>query len=181
MRIGVVSLIFIGFSLGACEAEPEALTPEFKAGLLREVESTLEGLTEAMNSHDPERIFSYFRQSEEFLYLGCTDLLLGWGTFSSRVGPYYVANPEVTFEQGVVRIQILSPTVAVAALRGGSTETDALFWTEVLVKENGAWLITHEHESWPGCPEPSGPHPFTTMEGMTVDTGGPQERETGGS
>jgi hypothetical protein len=137
-----------------------------KDAIATEVEETLAGLTEAMNAHDSDRVFAYFRNSEEFLYLGCTDFLIGWDAYSRRAGPYYAANPDATVQQGVVRTQVLSPTVAVVALRGSSTLSEALFWTEVLVKEDGRWVIAHEHESWPGCSPPSEPHPFTTMEEM---------------
>jgi len=146
-----------------------------QAALTQEVLETLAGLTDAMNSHDPERVFSFYRQDPSFFYLGCTDILYGWETFASRVGPYYTFNTEVTFQQEVLSVQILSPTVAVAAQRGSSTEAEALFWTEVLQKgEDGRWLITHEHESWPGCPVPRGPHMGTPGEGEAAPprTGG---------
>jgi hypothetical protein len=129
--------------------------------LRAEVQKTLSDLTEAMNQHDPDAIFRYYRSGEEFLYLGCTDVLLGWRAFSIRVGSYYRANPDVTFQQEVIRIQVLSPSVAVAALRGSSSDAEALFWTQVLVKEDGEWRITYEHESWPGCSPPPVAHPFT--------------------
>ena len=76
------------------------------------------------------------------------------------------------FEQELLSIQILTPTVAVAALRGHSTEAEALFWTEVLQKgEDGRWLITYEHESWPGCSVPTGAHMGTEgMQGMEAPT-----------
>ncbi|MCJ7629825.1 MAG: nuclear transport factor 2 family protein [Longimicrobiales bacterium] len=148
----------------ACNPQPEPFTQAEKDVLAVEVRETLAGLTEAMNNHDPDAVMAYFRQNEEFLYLGCTYSMLGWETFSPRVWSYTVANPQVTFQRDVVRIQVLSPTAAVAMLQGASTEAEALFWTEVLVKEDGAWVIAHEHESWPGCPQPINPHPFTTME-----------------
>lgn len=160
-------LLFVAL-LGACQPDSGSITEARRTALGQEIRESLEGLTEAMNSHDPDRIFGYFRQSEEFLYLGCTSFLMGWDAFATRVGPYYRANPTVTFQQEVVRIQVLSPTVAVAALRGGSSEVEHLFWTDVLVKEEGRWLITHEHESWPGCSVPSGAHPFT----IEADTAG---------
>ena len=163
MRYGVVlGLLLIVPLAGACNQELVPFDQNLKAEIAAEVEETLADLTDAMNAHDSERVFEFFRTSEEFLYLGCTDFLFGFGAFSVRVGPFYDNNPEITFHQEVVRIQVLSPTVVVAALRGGSTEAEALFWTEVLVKEKGKWLITHEHESWPGCSPPSGAHPFTT-------------------
>ena len=167
MRIAALLLVpAISLAVG-CNPEEGGLTQAETDLLVVEVAETLDGMTEAMNSHDPDRVAAYFRQSEKFLYLGCTDFMLGWETFSPRLWSYTVANPYVTFQREPVSIQILSPTAAVAALRGSSTEADALFWTEVLVKEDGSWRIAQEHESWPGCPPPSVPHPFTSMEEMT--------------
>jgi ketosteroid isomerase-like protein len=146
-----------------------------ETALIEEVLETLAGLTEAMNAHDPDEVFRFYRQTDDFFYLGCTDILYGWGTFAVRVEPYYTFNTDVSFEKEVLSVQILSPTVAVAALRGSSTEAEALFWTEVLQKgEDGRWLITHEHESWPGCPVPRGAHMGTTGAAgfMAPDSGG---------
>jgi hypothetical protein len=167
MRKGILMLMAVASLSGGCRSGADPVTEAEKVQLTQEVRETLEGLTEAMNAGDPEELFRYYRQDEEFLFLGCTDFLLGWGTFSSRIGPFYSAQPNITFQQEVVRIQVLSRSVAVAALRGGSSETHDLFWTEVLVKEGGRWLIAHEHESWPGCPPPSEPHPFTSGAGMS--------------
>jgi hypothetical protein len=166
-------LVLLALVPGACTQAPEPITlvegsplsPEDVSSLETEVANALEGLTEAMNAHDPELVFSFYRQDESFFYLGCTDVLFGWGTFSSRVGPYYANNPDVTFQRELLTLEILSPSTAVAALRGSSTEAEALFWTEVLKKgEDGGWLITYEHESWPDCSTPRGPHMGT--EGM---------------
>jgi uncharacterized protein (TIGR02246 family) len=126
---------------------------------MEEVAQTMGDYTEALNSHDPDRILSFYRQDPSFLYLGCTDILSGWGTFESRVRPYYTVNTDVTFQQQIINIQVLGPTTATVALRGGSSEAPNLFWTMALQKgEGGRWLITQEHESWPGCRVPRGPH-----------------------
>ena len=159
----------------ACSPADAGLDPAREAVLESEVQEALDGLTDAMNSHDPEQIFRYFRGDQEFLYLGCTDVLLGWEPYARRATIYSRANPDVTFTREVIRIQVLSPTTAVAALQGGSTLAEALFWTEVLVKEGGEWTVTYEHESWPGCSPPTAPHPFTTggsMPGESSPDGG---------
>ena len=172
MRHSTLILLLVALVPMACTSGPGPLSGNERAATVQEVTETLNGLTEAMNSHDPERVFSFYRQDESFFYLGCTDILSGWGTFSTRVGPYYTFNSEVTFQQEILSIQVLSPTVAVAAMRGSSTEEGALFWTEVLQKgEDGRWLITYEHESWPGCSAPAGPHMGT--EGEPEEGGDP--------
>jgi ketosteroid isomerase-like protein len=166
-------ILFSVLVMAACASGSDA-SPSFdEASLVEEVRETLTGLTEAMNAHDPDLVFSFYRQDPSFFYLGCTDVLFGWDTFASRVGPYYRMNTDVTFQQEILNIQILSPTVAVAAMRGSSTEAPALFWTEVLQEdETGRWLITHEHESWPGCSVPRGPHMGTQGEGERAPGGG---------
>lgn len=181
MRKGILLLLTLTSLFGGCRSGDVPLSESEKAQLAWEVQETLEGLTEAMNAQDAEELFRYYRQDEEFLFLGCTDYLLGWGTFASRVSPFYEAQPGITFHQEVVRIQVLSRNAAVAALRGGSSEIDDLFWTEVLVKEGGRWLIVHEHESWAGCSPPSEPHPFTAGESMSGIRPGETMQPPGGS
>ncbi|MBT8396575.1 MAG: SgcJ/EcaC family oxidoreductase [Gemmatimonadetes bacterium] len=151
---------------GACTPpSPQALTETQRESLQTEVRAVVSELTAAMNSHDPDRLFSLYRESEDFVYMGCTDPLFGFESFSARVGPYYRANPDVVFQQEILQLQILSATSAVVTLQGASTEADALFWTEVLVREDdGRWLIAHEHESWPGCPGPKPLHPTGTFD-----------------
>jgi uncharacterized protein (TIGR02246 family) len=137
-----------------------ALTQAQKYSLSAEVRGVMEELNAAMNAHDPDRLFKLYLDSEAFVYVGCTDPLFGFESFSVRVGPYYRANSDVTFEQEILQIQILNGGAAVVTMRGSSSEAPALFWSEVLVKGNdGAWRIAHEHESWPGCPDPAPLHP----------------------
>lgn len=168
----ICSLLLLALFPAGCQRSSAPLDEAEKQTIAREVEETLGRLTEAMNAHDPDAVLGFYQHSDDFLYLGCTSFLLGFDTFSSRVGPYYLAKPEVIFHQEVVRTQVLSPTAAVVALRGGSSEAEALFWTEVLVRDaDGRWMITYEHESWPGCPAPSGPHTLTSA-GDTLGGGG---------
>ena len=178
MRARSLLTVFLALLVTSCDSGPppviraasSPLTQAERDALALEVEETLGRLTDAMNAHDSERVLGFYRSSDEFLYLGCTDFMMSWDTYARIVGPYYAASRDVIYHQEVVRIQILSPTVAVVALRGGSTDAEALFWTEVMVRdEDGGWLIAYEHESWAGCSPPSDPHPFTSgseMPGM---------------
>jgi ketosteroid isomerase-like protein len=165
------SLLLLVLALSACSVGPSSDADFDEAVLTQEVTEALNSLTAAMNAHDPDQVFTHYRQDESFFFLGCTDVLPGWGTFASRVGPFYTFETEVTFQREILSVQILSPTTAVAALRGSSTEVEALFWTEVLQKgDDGRWLITYEHESWPDCSTPRPPHMGT--EGMPGGMGG---------
>ncbi|OGU05039.1 MAG: hypothetical protein A2W29_10455 [Gemmatimonadetes bacterium RBG_16_66_8] len=149
-------------SAAACAPASTPLTDAGREAVTNEVKAVLAELTSAMNSRDGEAVVSFYSDSPDFLYLGCTDFLIGGATFRQMVTPYYGPARDVTFEQRIVSIQALSPTVAVVSQRGSSTEAEALFWTQVLVKRDGRWVITQEHESWPGCNPPREPHPFTT-------------------
>ena len=146
--------------LGGCRAAPPVFTQTQRDSLATEVRQAVGQLTEAMNAHDPTRVLSFYRDTEDFVYLGCTDLMFGSAFFKGIVGPYYINNPEVTFRREILRVQVLGPSSAVVTLQGGSTETEALFWTQVLTREDdGRWLISHEHASWPGCKVPPPLHP----------------------
>jgi uncharacterized protein (TIGR02246 family) len=163
IRFPMVLLVVL---LGACsQAPPPSFTQAQRDSLALEVREVIAEITEAMNSHDPERFLSFFRESGEFVYVGCTDAMFGFGDFSVRVTPYYRNSTDVIFQQEVLTVQVLSPTTAVVTLRGSSSEAPAVFGTEVMVKDvDGRWLIAHEHQSWPGCPEPSPPHPTGSLE-----------------
>ncbi len=149
-----------------CQAAPATLTSAQADSLAVEVREVMGRLTEAMNAHDPERVLGFYRDTEAFVYLGCTDLMFGSAFFKGIIGPFYVNNPEVTFQREILRVQLLSPSSAVVTLQGSSTDSPALFWTQVLTREaDGRWLITHEHESWPACDPPPSLHPTGQMPG----------------
>lgn len=127
------------------------------------VREAVAAFTEAMNGEEPDSILSFYAGTEEFVYVGCTDPIFGWEAFSARVGAYYATRPDLVVEREILRVQVASPSMAVVTLRGSSSEADHLFWTQVLRRnENGRWLIVHEHESWPGCPDPPALHPTGT-------------------
>jgi ketosteroid isomerase-like protein len=149
-------------TVGACSTAPATLSDAERQTVVSEVRDVMNELLEAMNAHDPDRAVSFYSDAPEFVALTCTSYITGGTTFKALVSPTYGPRRGATFEHRVVRVQALSPTAAVVSLSGSSSEAPALFWTRVLVKEEGGWLITYEHQSWPGCSEPTAPHPFTT-------------------
>lgn len=146
----------------ACAPSAPVLSGADREAVTAEVTATLAALNDAMNAHEPERVVSFYSDSPEFLALTCTSFINGGAAFKGMVGPTFGPRRGATFEQRVVSVQVLSPTAAVVTQAGSSSRAPALFWTRVLVNEGDGWIITYEHQSWPGCPAPPSPHPATT-------------------
>jgi ketosteroid isomerase-like protein len=165
MRIRILTFLATAGVLGACQQQQPAaeLTDARRDALAAEVNETVDQVFEAMNRHDGEAVMSHYLQSRGFSYAAVTDVKLGYDIYSRIVSPWYGAHPDVTFEHEIVQTEVLSPTTAVALIRGSSTASNFLLWTQVYVKQDGKWLIAHEHESWPMCVEPEAPHPMTEM------------------
>lgn len=150
--------------LTPCTPRPPGATPlaeQDRQALAAEVTETLDSLTEAMNAKDTEGVLGFYAEGARLAYLGCTEFISG-DAFRTLMGRVYSRDDGVTFEVETVQVQILGPTAAVALQRGSSSRGTALFWTRALERRDGRWIITLEHESWPDCPEPRAPHPFTT-------------------
>lgn len=158
MTLRAKRLLPVALLVSACASAPP-FTPADREALASEVRATLAELTEAINDHELERVAALYTDAPEFLFLGCTSAITGGARFKQVVVPTYGPGRGATFVQRVARVQVLSPTAAVALQRGSSSRAPALFWTRVLVKEDGRWVITYEHQSWPGCDPPKQPHP----------------------
>ncbi|HSG48372.1 MAG TPA: nuclear transport factor 2 family protein [Longimicrobiales bacterium] len=154
-------LLLLGAVCLGCQAEPGPFTDEARREVDAQVRAASGALLEAMNAGDSPGVLSFYRDDPSFFYLGCTDYILGSETFRRVVAPVYRTDAPVTFDLGVVATQVLTPDVAVVSLRGSSSNAPSLFFTQVWVQEAGAWKVSAEHESWPGCRESQGPHPFT--------------------
>jgi uncharacterized protein (TIGR02246 family) len=148
-----IALLFV--VLAGCGPAQAPFTRAQRDTAESEVREAVEQLTAAMGSRDSEQVLAFYRESREFVFLGCTDLMFGSEVFSRVLGPYWDSRPGPAVEREILRVQVLNPGTAVVTLRGGSQDASALFWTQVLVREaDGRWLIAHEHQSWPGCAEP---------------------------
>jgi uncharacterized protein (TIGR02246 family) len=167
-QVPTLSTTFLAMvaTLAACQQPPQPtaeLTDDQRTAIASEVTATVDEVFEAMNRHDAEAVMRHYVQSNDFSYAGVTDVKIGYEIFSRVVSPWYVANPEVSFEHEMVQTTVLSPTTAVALVRGKSSVSESLLWTQVYVKQDGRWLIAHEHESWPMCVEAPQPHPLTAQ------------------
>jgi uncharacterized protein (TIGR02246 family) len=147
-------LILSVLVLAACPPAPIPDTSSQTDSFEAEVREAVEQLTEAMNARDADRVLAFYRESREFVFVGCTDLMFGSDIFSRVLGPYWESRADPPVEREILRVQVLNPETAVVTLQGGSQTASALFWTQILVREeDGRWLIAHEHQSWPGCRE----------------------------
>jgi uncharacterized protein (TIGR02246 family) len=147
--------------LAACTPAQTGFTEAQRAQAESQVREVVAQLATAMNSQDPDQVFAHYRESREFVLIGCTDLMFGTEYFTRVLRPFLGSPREAPLEKEVLRIQILTPEAAVVTLQGGSAGGPPLFWTLVLVREgDGRWLVAHEHQSWPGCREPAHVHRF---------------------
>ncbi|MGD2134837.1 MAG: nuclear transport factor 2 family protein [Gemmatimonadales bacterium] len=160
MRYRLLILIAALAALG-CSARPGQLGEAERAVIVRDVRQAIDDLFAAMNAHDADAVLAHYRAVDDFAYVGVTDLQVGPEPFSARMRTWHDAHPDVVFDHQIVHIQVLSPTVAVAVVRGSSTDAEVLTWTQVFVRDDGAWRIAHEHEAWPGSEPTRGPHPGT--------------------
>jgi uncharacterized protein (TIGR02246 family) len=166
-------MLTILLALAACAPAAQTSFTEAQRALAEaEVRDAVAQLTAAMNSQDPDRVFALYRESREFVLVGCTDLMFGTEYFTRVLRPFLGSPREAPLEQELLRIQVLNPETAVVTLRGGSAGGPPVFWTLVLIRErDGRWLVAHEHQSWPGCSEPARVHTF----GGAHDLGQPED------
>lgn len=156
----------------ACQPHQAPFTQSQRDATEAEVREAVGQLTAAMNARNADGVLSFYRDSREFVFVGCTDLIFGSEAFTGVVGPYWESRPEAAVQRDILRIQVLGPETAVVTLQSSSPDTSSLFWTQVLVREtDGRWLIAHEHQSWPGCPDPVPLHAMGDM----PDPGNPPE------
>ncbi len=160
MRIRALCVLAAVAALGACQPE-RGVDDASRTAITRAVMATMNDLYGAMNAHDADRVLAHYLKSEEFLYVGVGDTTLGWETFSSLTRPWYQSHPDVTFEYEIVHVQVLAPDVATVTAKGSSTEAPFLMWTRTFVLRDGQWLISLEHESWPGAEPPRAQHPMS--------------------
>jgi ketosteroid isomerase-like protein len=137
-----------------------------RARLVAEAEATVAGLFEALNAGDPEGVLDHYLPTEDFIQIACTTIRPGFAQRERVVRQLYGEAREQPIEAQVVSVQPLGRRSATVAARGRGGDGTSLFWTFVLVRdEGGAWRIAQEHQSWPGCrevrerlgPSPHGP------------------------
>lgn len=166
-HVGKTALLAV-FALGACRpaAPPPAaeLDAETQAAIAGEVRAAVDGLFEAMNAHDADRILEHYTDAEDLMYVGALSPEFGRGRLETMVRTWATGRANMTVTYQLIHVQVLSPTVATAFTQGqfSNSETGTV-WTHVLVREDdGRWRIMLEHEVWPesGQTQARGPHPM---------------------
>ena len=161
MRRWSLMMFALVFTALGCRQTSTEMTAASRAAVAEEVRAAVDAYFAAQNAHDTVRVFESYLQREDFAYLGVTRVMVGYDRFRSTVANWYRNRPDITFEHEVQLIQVLSPTAAVATVRGSSSDQEWLLFTQVYVlNDAGRWVIAHEHVSWPGAAAPRR-HPGT--------------------
>lgn len=159
MRTRVLVALAAAAFLGGCQTPAQEMSDSQRSAIASEVNAAVDGLFAAMNGHDAEDVLGRYEDSADFVYVGCTSFRISKDSYAWIVRQYYPKAQDVTFEHEIVHTNVLDPTTAVVTLQGSSSDNPFIYWTQVWVKRDGTWLVAHEHESWPGCSEPS-EHPI---------------------
>ena len=129
-----------------------AMTEAERAAVEEEAEAAIASLFDAMNAADAEAVLDHY-SAEPFDRISCTQIQ-DRSLFMTATESYYRTRDSLDFQYQIRGSRALSPGVAVVSASGGLPDADGLFWTWVLEREDGRLKVVHEHESWPGCPEP---------------------------
>ncbi len=161
MRRWSLMLSAIVVTVVGCRQTSTGMTAAAREAVAEEVRAAVDEYFAAQNAHDTVRVFESYLQREDFAYLGVTRVMVGYDRFRSTVANWYRNRPDITFEHDVQLVQVLSPTSAVATVRGSSSDQEWLLFTQVYVRNDAdRWVIAHEHVSWPGAEAPRR-HPGT--------------------
>lgn len=162
MRRLAFLLLPVAFA-ASCTGPEAEFSDDDRQAVVEEVSGAVGRLRDAMNAFDAERLMRFYAADPDFIYVGCTEFFFG-ERYRSIASLYYRPSRGVTFEQELVQVKVLGPGTAVVTMRGSSSQASHLFWTQVWVRNpEGDWVITHAHQSWPGCTEPRAPHPGTAV------------------
>lgn len=141
----------------ACVPAPATFTDAERDAAAAEVRVASLALVDALNAHDADSILTFYSLDDDFTQVACTGFVFGGKGFASLTRSLHANYRDAVYDMAVDGVRVLGPDAAVASLRG--TMLAPLFVTRVLRRgENGRWLVAWEHESWPGCPNPTTSH-----------------------
>ncbi|HKJ93872.1 MAG TPA: nuclear transport factor 2 family protein [Longimicrobiales bacterium] len=174
MRVTVLTMLAAAALAAACQGAPSnqaqgSMQAKIDtAGVTAQAEKAVDGLFDAMNEHDADRIASHYLLDRSFAYMECTEFRIGGEGYGRLIHDWYPSHKDVTFQHVILHTIVLAPDVAVVSSQGRASDAGELFWTQVVKQDtDGTWRIAYEHESWAGCPKPAAPHPMTTDTSMS--------------
>lgn len=147
----------------ACAPAPAPFTDADRTAAAEEARAASLELVAALNTHDADAILAHYDLDADFTYVACTNFFFGGDGYAAMTRSLHANYGEASYDLGVQSVRVLTPDVAVVSLQGSFLAS--LFVTRVLRRSaEGRWLVTWEHESWPGCEDPRPPHPGTAPE-----------------
>ena len=153
--MSLMSVLAVAVAAAACRtAGTGEITDAQRTEITGQVAQVIDSLFAAMNEGNVEAITSHYRKSGDLMQVSVTETLTGWEGFATVTSQFYTQHPDVKFEHRIVQTQVLAPNVAAVTIAGSATTSEFLMWTDVLIRENGRWVITLDHESWPGARAP---------------------------
>lgn len=165
-RASLTAFLFVATS---CSPAPTSLTQGERAAVEAEARATGEALLEALNAHEVDRILAFYDRGDDFTYVACTRVMKGGAGLDPVLRALHHATRDDVYEMDITRVRVVDRNAAVLLFEG--TFSGPLFVSRLVEKgADGAWRITYEHESWPGCEGPDTPHPGTAP-GDTVGMG----------
>ena len=161
--------ITLALLLGCQAPAPEdtadqPLTATEKTEIETAVKAVLDTMVEGMNEHDVDKILSIYQKSDHLLYSGNGLLIVGWDDNYAGTNEFHSdpANAGRSHSIDDVTIDVVNRDLALLTASGYVTLTDdegtetsrGYSLTDVLVLEDGKWVIINEHESLE-CPTPT--------------------------
>jgi len=144
----------------SCTPAPAAFTDADRERAEGEVRAASLALLDALNAHDADSVLTFYSLDDAFTYVPCTDMLFGGELFAGITRSLHASYRDAVYTMDVRSLRVLGPDAAVVSLQG--TMLAPLFTTRVLDRgDDGRWRIVWEHESWPGCADPTPAHPGT--------------------
>jgi len=147
----------------SCTPAPAPFTDADRERAEAEVRATSMALVDALNAHDADAVLAFYVLDDAFTYIPCTDFVSGGKLFAGLTRSLHASYRDAVYAMDVLSVRVLGPDAAVVSLQG--TMLTPLFMTLVLRREDDArWRIVQEHESWPGCADPTPAHPGTSAD-----------------
>lgn len=137
---------------------PASFSAEERAALAAEARAASLALLDALNAHDADAILAFYDLDDDFTYVACTNFMFGGRGYANMTRTLHANYDSTSYDMDVQSVRVLNRDVAVVSLQG--TFLAPLFVTRVLRRSPaGSWLVSWEHESWPGCADPVRMHP----------------------